>query len=285
MKTSVSSISALLAFIVAAPAAAQDSPTWRSRDRDNGIPASIFGTYIGRGELLIYPFFAYSQDHDREYQPIKLGYGLIEDYRGRYWDNSQQIFIGYGVTDRIAVELEAGYIRAILHKARNDTSATPARIEEAGFADIEGQLRVRLAMESDGRPELFGYLELTAPSQRRDVLIGDRLWSLRPGLGLIRGFSWGTMTIRVNTEYNREAAHWDLGEFSIEYLKRLSPAWRLNLAFEGGETGAFDEWDLVSGVQWRLSDFLLLKLDNAVGLSPKATDWAPQIGVIISLPH
>src|SRR5439155_119478 len=74
------------------------------------------------------------------------------------------------------------------------------------------------------RGELLGYLEVTAPSQRRRVLIGDRQWEFRPGLGLIRGFSWGTMTIRVNGEYNREAAHWDLGEFSIEYLKRLSGA-------------------------------------------------------------
>ena len=285
MARPLSRITTLLGFVVAAQAAGQESPSWRSRDRDNGIPASIFGTYLNRGELLIYPFYAYSQDHDREYQPIKLGYGLIEDHRGRYWDNSQQIFIGYGVTDRIAVEVEAGYIRALLHKDPTDTSATPSRIEESGFADIEGQLRLRLATETDGRPELFGYLELTAPSRRRDVLIGDRLWSLRPGLGLIRGFAWGTMTVRVNAEYNREAAHWDLGEFSIEYLKRLSPSWRVNLAFEGGETGAFDEWELISGLQWRLSDLVFLKLDNAVGLAPKATDWAPQIGVMFSLPH
>jgi len=287
MRPSASRPIVLFALILVSKVAAAQggSSAWRSRDRDNGIPASIFGTYLGRGELLVYPFFAYTQDHDREYQPRKLGFGLNEDFRGRYRDSQEQIFLGYGLSDRIAIELEAGFIRATLDKASNDTSATPARIQESGFADVEGQLRMRLATESDGRPELFGYLEMTAPVQRRRVLIGERLWQLRPGLGLIRGFSWGTMTVRVNAEYNREAAHWDLGEFSVEYLKRLSPAWRVNLAFEGGETGAFDEWDLVTGVQWRLGDFAFLKLDNAVGLSPKATDWAPQIGVMISLPH
>jgi hypothetical protein len=267
-------------------AAAQVSvaPT-RSRDRGVGVPASIFATYVARGQLVVFPFFAYSRDDNREYQPAKLGFGLNEDFLGRYRSFETQLFVAYGLTDRLVVEVEAGHVHATLGKAPDDSSATPARITESGLADVEGQLRLRLLNESDRRPEVFSYLEITAPSQRRKVLIGDRIWDLRPGLGLVRGFSWGTLTTRITVEYNHDDAQWDLGEFSVEYLKRLSPHWRVNLAFEGGETGAPDEWDLVSGVQWSVADFLDLRFDNAVGITPKATDWAPQIGVLIRIPH
>jgi hypothetical protein len=56
------------------------------------------------------------------------------------------------------------------------------------------------------------------------------------------------------------------------------------LGVEGGETGAPDEWIFISGVQWRIADFVLLKLDNALGISSKATDWALQIGGVFSFP-
>ena len=252
-----------------------------SRDRGVGVPASVFATYIARGQLLVFPFFAYSRDNNREYNPAKLGYGLMQDFRGRFRSTEERLFLGYGLTDRLAVEFEAGFTRAQLNKAPNDTSTLPASITQSGFADIEGQLRYRLAQETDRRPEIFSYVEVTAPSQQAKKLIGDGIWDVRPGIGLVRGFGWGTMTTRVTVEYNHDDKSWDLGEFSIEYLRRLSSSLRLNLAIEGGETGAPDEWDLVSGLQWRLGDFLFLKLDNAIGLSSKATDWAPQIGIML----
>ena len=256
-----------------------------AQDRGTGVPTSRFGLYVARGELLVNPFVAYSTDHNREYQPIQLGYGLAQDYRGRFRSTEGLLFVAYGLTDWLAVEFEASRIRASPDKAPDDASAMPGRIEESGLSDVEGQVRMRLLREDRGRPELFGFLEVTIPSQRGKVLIGNPDWDVRPGFGLVRAFPWGTMTTRITVEYNHDDRLWDLGEFSIEYLKRLSPSWRLNLAFEGGETGAMDEWDLVAGVRWRIRDAFFLKLDNAVGLSPKATDWAPQIGVIISLPH
>jgi hypothetical protein len=88
------------------------------------------------------------------------------------------------------------------------------------------------------------------------------------------------MTFRATVEYNREASHLDIGETSLEYLKRLSSSWSLFAAFEGGETGAPDEWELVTGIQWRLADFLILKIDNSIGLLPKSNDWALQIGCV-----
>jgi hypothetical protein len=272
----------LLLWGVAGVADAQVSAGPRhSRDRGLGVPASVFATYIARGQLIVFPFFAYSRDKNREYNPAKLGYGLSQDFRGRFRSTEARLFLGYGLTDRLAVEFEAGFTRARLDKAPSDGSTMPASLEESGFADLEGQLRYRVAPETDRRPEIFSYLEITAPSQRRKVLIGDGIWDLRPGIGVVRGFGWGTMTTRVTVEYNHDDKSWDLGEFSIEYLRRLSSALRLNLAIEGGETGAPDEWDLVSGVQWRLGDLLFLKLDNAIGLSSKATDWAPQIGIML----
>src|SRR5690242_17060011 len=68
----------------------------RHRDRGPGIPTSMFGTYVQPRELLVYPFFEYYRDADAEYKPSELGYGLDQDYRGRYWANERLVFVGYG---------------------------------------------------------------------------------------------------------------------------------------------------------------------------------------------
>jgi hypothetical protein len=266
----------LLLLVFASTAAA-------AQDRGLGVPTSRFGMYVGRGELLVNPFFAYSTDHNREYQPSALGYGLQQDYRGRFHSTEGLLFVAYGVTDWLALEFEASRIHARLDKAPDDTSATPNRIEESGLGDIEGQVRMRLLRENGARPELFGFVEVTVPSQTGKVLIGNPDWDVKPGFGIIRAFPWGTMTTRITVEYNHDDKLWDLGEFSVEYLKSLSPSVRLNLAFEGGESGAMDEWDLVAGVRWRIRDRFFLKIDNAIGLAPKSTDWAPEVGVVWSL--
>jgi hypothetical protein len=255
------------------------------RDRGTGIPASLFSTFIRRGELLVFPFFAYSLDNNREYQPIHLGFGLSQDFRGRFRSSEELIFIGYGVTDWLALEFEAAHISASLTKSPSDPSAMPAKIKESGVGDIEGQLRMRILSESEHRPEFFGFLEMTPASQRHKVLIAEPNWDLKPGVGVIRGFSWGTVVLKIAAEYNREAKSPDLGEVSIEYHKRLSSSWHLNAGIEGGEGGAPDEFDLVTGIRWRVSDLLSLKVDNALGISSKATDWAPQIGLMFSHQH
>jgi hypothetical protein len=251
-------------------------------DRGTGIPTSQTGTYVRKGELLIYPFFEYALDNDREYRPDQFGVGPDVDFRGKYRASEFGLFIGYGVTEWLALELEASSLRARLDKSPSDTFPTPARTEESGLGDIEAQLRFRLMNESDRRPEIFGYVEVTAPSQKNKVLIGDPDWDFKPGLGVIKGFSWGTMTLRGTVEYNREESHVDLGEFSLEYLKRLSPSWRVYVGVEGGESGALDEWDLITGVQWRVSEVVALKLDNALGLQSKSNDWAPRIGIVFA---
>ncbi len=253
------------------------------KDRGTGILTSMFGTYINRGQLLVFPFFEYSLDNNREYQPAKLGFGLNEDFQGKYRDTREQFFMAYGLTDRIALELEGALVRASLEKSPTDTSATPAKIEENGEADLEGQVRFRLMTEGNRKPEIFGFVEITAPLQKKKVLIGEKEWDFRPGIGIIKGFSGGTLIFRTDVEYNREAKGLDLGETSLEYLRRLSLSWKVYLAIEGGETGAPDEWGFNSGVSWRINDLVLLKFDNALGISAKATDWEPRLGVVFSL--
>jgi len=109
-----------------------------------------------------------------------------------------------------------------LDKAPNDTSSTPAasrnRVRRRRRTGADALLR-----EGSGRPELFGFLEVTLPTQTNKVLIGTGL-GRAPGFGIVRAFPWGTMTTRITVEYNHDDRLWDLGEFSIEYLKRLSPA-------------------------------------------------------------
>lgn len=270
--------------VTGVPDAAESQVSDHVRDRGSGVPASLFGTYIRRGELLVYPFFEYVQDNNREYQPEEFGVGPDVDFRGRFRGYAVQVFVGYGLKDWLAVEFEAAFISARFDKSRLDPFPTPTRIEESGLADIEGQIRARLIREGSSHPELFGYLEITAPSHTDKLLIADPDLDFKPGVGLIKGSRWGTVTARISAEYNREESKADLGEFSLEYLKRLSPAWRIFLAFEGGETGALDEWELIPGVQWRITKTLVLKLDSPVGISSKATDWSPQIGLLFSFP-
>jgi len=55
--------------------------TMHQRDRGVGVPVSIFGIYIERGQLLVFPFYAYARDHNLDNQPAKWGYGLNDDFR------------------------------------------------------------------------------------------------------------------------------------------------------------------------------------------------------------
>ncbi len=253
------------------------------RDRGHGLPSSMFGTFIQRGQVLLYPFFEYYHDNDYEYKPAELGYGLDVDYRGKYRASEGLLFVGYGLTDWLAIEFEAAVITATLEKSPNDTSQAPAKIEESGLGDVEGQLRARVLTETAGRPELFGLLEVVFPTQPDKLLIGTPDWEFKLGVGATKGFSWGTVTLRTEAEYEREESKVVFGEYAVEYLKRLSPSWRVYLGVEGVE----DEVELITEVQWHISDYVFLKLNNAFGITSKATDWAPEVGVMFAFrrPH
>lgn len=248
------------------------------RDRGTGLPTSQFGTYIRKGELLVYPFFEYYHDNNAEYKPSDLGYLLDRDFRGKYRAYEGLLFLGYGLTDWLAVELEAAVIDATQETSPDDFSRTPVKIHESGLGDVEGQLRARWARESERRPEVFSYFEAVAPLQKDKVLIGTADWELKLGAGLIKGFSWGTLTLRAAAEYSKEESKLDLGEYAVEYLKRLSSTWRVYLGVEGSQ----DELSLITEAQWHLTDSIFVKVNNGFGISSKATDWAPEIGIVFS---
>lgn len=150
-------------------------------------------------------------DHNFEYKPAELGYGLDQDFRGRYRADEGLIFIGYGISDRLAAEFEAGVIEARLDKSDKDTSTAPARIEESGLSDVEGQIRWRWNHERAGMPEFFSYFETVFPTGKENSLIGTSDWEFKVGSGMIKGFSWGTVTLRVAVDYSAAEKSFGVG--------------------------------------------------------------------------
>lgn len=254
----------------------------RREDRGAGQPTSMFGTYIRGGELLVYPFAEHYRDSNFEYKPSEFGFAGEVDHRGRYRASEALFFLAYGLTDDLAVELEGAVVRASLEKAAADLSAVPARIAESGIGDIEGQLRWRWKRETSTGPEAFSYFEAVSPRNRDKLLIGTPDWELKLGTGVVRGFRWGTMTARAAVEYAAgSSSRWDLGEYAVEYLKRLSPRWRVYAGLEGTQ----DEVSFVGEAQWFVRPSVFVKFNSGVGLTSKATDWAPEIGVVFSFPR
>lgn len=266
-----------------APLAAQQLPSDELpvylRDRGPGVATSIFGTYVREGGLLVYPFFEWYADSDLEYKPSEVGYGLEEEHRGRYRASEGLLFLGHGLTRNFALELEVAVITAELEKSASDPSAMPSKVEESGLGDVEAQLRWRWLEESEGRPEAFTYFETVFPLQKNRKLIGTRDWEYKLGTGVTRGFPWGTATLRAAVEYTREQRKFDAGEYAIEYLKQVSPAWRVVAPIEGNQ---LDEIALITGVQWHFYPHAFLKVNNGWGLTTNATDFAPEVGVMLS---
>jgi hypothetical protein len=237
----------------------------------------MFGTYIQHRQFITYFFAEYYLDNNMEYKPAELGYGLEEDFRGRYRAIEGLVYLAYGLTDWLAIEFEAAVIKASLEKSSDDTSALPEKIEESGLGDVEGQIRWRWMKENDRRPELFSYFETVFPLQKDKTLIGTQDWEFKLGAGVLKGFSIGTFTLRAALEYVPQETKVELGEYAVEYLKRLSPSWRVYAGVEGSQ----DEVEFIPEVQWHIvTDTIIVKLNSAIGITSKATDWAPEVGIM-----
>ncbi|HEY4484936.1 MAG TPA: hypothetical protein VI702_01240, partial [Nitrospiria bacterium] len=236
-----------------------DNLPYYLKDRGTGVPLSMFGAYIEKGQLYIYPFIEYYRDKNFEYAPEDLGYAIGEDYLGKYRATEGLLFFGYGITDWLAVELEAAVITAELEKADDDPSAMPDTLRESGLGDVEGQLRWRWINETDRHPELFSYFETVFPLQKDKVLIGTQDWEYKFGIGVTKGFSFGTLTVRTAVEYDRGEDKTELGEYAVEYLKKVSSRWRLYAGVEG----ALDEVELITEAQLHLNRNMFFKLNNA----------------------
>jgi hypothetical protein len=264
----------LLAATARAAHGQEPAASDRLRDRGEGVPLSMFGTYLDGGELLVYPFFEYYRDGNYEYESAELGFGTdTTELRGRYRASEGLIFVGYGLSRDVAIEIEAAVIRASLEKSPLDTSSMPSRLEQSGLGDVEAQLRWRYNRESDSRPEVFSYFETVFPFQKEKLLIGTPEWEFKFGTGLIRGLSFGTITARAAVAV--VGGTFEPGEYAFEYLRRLSPRFRLFAAVEGSE----DEIEGIGEVQISLRPNVVLKINNAFGLTSKAPGWAPEIGV------
>jgi hypothetical protein len=273
------SMAVMLAFaglLASVPTRAQE-PSYL-RDRGTGVSTSMFGTYIRKGEVIVYPFLEYYRDMDAEYTPQELGFGQDVDFRGEFHATEALLLVAYGVTDNLAVELEAAFIDASLKTALDDASGVPAEISESGLGDVEAQLRYRIWNETEERPELFAYAETVFPLQKDKLIIGTSDWEHKVGAGMIKGFSFGTLTLRASIEYTGEEGKAELGEYAIEYLRRLSPRWRVYAGIEGVQ----DEVELITEAQLWLREGVYLKLNNAFGVTSKATDWAPEVGILFS---
>ena len=250
-------------------------------DRGTGIATSMFGEYARKGELLVYPFYEFTAFQGMEYKPAELGFGLDQDFRGKFREHEASFFLAYALTDRVAFELESAlFTSARLWKDPSDPSAMPATIKESGFGDTQAEIRYRFARETVKRPELFSYLEVDFPFQRKRLIIGTQTWAYKFGVGAIKGFSFGTLTARVAGEYDEADKQVVFGEYALEYLKRLSPKFRFYTGMEGDQDEV--EW-IVEGQYW-LAQYVHLKLNTALGVTSKAPDFAPEIGIMFSLP-
>jgi hypothetical protein len=224
---------AVLSFGLRASIPAEEPPFLA--DRGVGVPASIFATYIRKGEWIVYPFYEYVRASREEYHGSELGFAGDIDYLGSARAHEAVLFLGYGLTDDLAIEVENElYVTKELERAPDDTTTgMPPKLEESGLGELEAQLRWRISRETATRPELFSNLEVAFPLQRDKVLIGTSEWEFAAGFGAVKGFRWGTLTSRISIGYDGEDGSVELGEYAVEYLKRLSTAWRGCAAVEG----------------------------------------------------
>lgn len=269
---------ALVVALAATAAWSQESDLpYYLQDRGRGISTSQFGTYVEAGELLVYPFYEYTKTTGFEYKPRELGFTGSEDYLGTIVDREYLLFFSYGISDRLMIELEGAlYIKSTFDKAANDPSDVPARIEESGLGDVETQIRWRWSEETENRPEMYSFVEVVFPFQKNRTLIGTSDWEGAFGYGVIRGFRWGTITGRVAFAYDGADKAVEFGEYAFEYLKRVSPHWRLVATIEGES----DEVSLIGEAQWHFADWAFLKLNSGFGLTTRAPDIAPEVGIM-----
>ncbi len=266
----------VLFFSVSSAVFAQDDLPYFLKDRGTGVPLSMFGTYIQKGEFIFYPFYELYYDEDAEYKPEELGYGLDKDFQGRYRAHEGLMFFGYGINENLAFEFEAAVITAKQFKSKDDTSNMPDHLKESGLGDVESQLRYRWSKETVSRPEFFSYFETVFPLQKDKKLIGTQDWEFKFGSGLVKGFNWGTMTVRLAAEYDAGENEAELGEYAIEYLKRVSKLFRFYIGVEGSQ----DEVEFITDLQFHVFPNAFIRINSAFGATSKATDYAPELGLL-----
>ncbi len=248
-------------------------------DRGEGIHTSLFGTYVRDKEFLFYPFYEYTRFSKFEYKPSELGFNGEEDFFGKAVEQEFLVFFAYGFSDSLMVEFESAlYSSVSFDKASDDTSAVPNHIRESGLGDTEGQIRWRWLKETEKRPEVLITFETVFPLQKDRKLLGTQDWEFSPGITLTKGYALGTLSLRMTLSYTTEEHTIEFGEYALEYVKKTSDKWRFVLALEGEQ----DELQIVGEAQYALSKRAVLKLNCGFGITEKAPDIAPEIGVVFA---
>ena len=270
------SLLALLVGGVAAPARAQE-PAYLA-DRGDGIRTSLLATYIRPKEFVFYPFYEYTRKKNFEYKPSDLGYVGETDFGGgRKTEREFLVYLGYAFNDSLMIEFESALSnKAEFRKAANDTSAVPAQINESGLGDTEAQIRWRFAKETETRPDITFFFETVFPLQKKKKLIGTQAWDFVTGTVVSKGYSFGTLSLRASVAYDRADRQVRFAEYGIDYLKKLSPEWRVALTLEGEST----DLSVIGEVQYELSKNATLKLNSGFGITKKDRVLAPEIGVL-----
>ena len=107
--------------------------------------------------------------------------------------------------------------------------------------------------------------------------IGTQDWEFVFGFGALKGLSWGNLTGRVSVQWDGDERKIEPGEYAVEYLKKVSPSWSFVAAVEGED----DEVSFIGETQHAIADNATLKLNLGVGITDKATDIAPEVGVLL----
>jgi hypothetical protein len=250
------------------------------RDRGDGMPLSLLGTYIREKELIVYPFFEYTKTRKFEYKPSDLRATGSAEFFGRKFEREALLHLGYAFTDTLAIEFESALHGSVdFRKAPNDTSNLPSRIRESGLGDTEAQLRWRVQKESATRPDLTLFFKSVFPLQRSKLLLGAQDWELAGGAVLTKGFSFGTLSLRAALDYDTKEHKFKIGEYGVDYLKRISDRWRVALSLEVHQV---DEVQAIGEIQYQFSKNAMLKINSGFGLTKKAPSFAPEIGVLFS---
>ena len=248
-------------------------------DRGRGIQTSLFGTYIRKGELLFYPFYEYVENTSDEYTPSELGAVGQQEFLGTSVEHEYLLYLGYGISDRLMVELEGAlYADVTLDKDPLDTSGVPDRIRESGLGEVEAQVRWRWRDESVERPELFSFFEVVFPFQERKLLLGAQDWEAALGLGAIRGYRWGTWQGASRWPTRPPRARWSLANTPSSTSRGPPPSGGLSPPSRARTT----RWRLIGEAQWTFRRNAVLKLNSGFGLTDKAPDFAPEVGVIFT---
>jgi hypothetical protein len=246
------------------------------KDRGKGMTMSLNGVYIEKGEFLVYPFYEYTTVPKEEYNGSELGYSGEANYVGKSRERETLLFLGYGITSNLAVEIEGALsLEKTLYKATNDkTSGIPDIIKEKGH-DLEMQLRWRFLEETERRPELFFNFEIDFPMDRNKYLVGATDWELGAGINLVKGFSWGTVTPRIALGYNCADKQLTVAEYAVEYLKKLSDSWRWVTMIESEDKSM----TIFFEAQWFVRKNMYFKFNSGFGLTESAPSFAPEIGL------